>query len=125
MWSPQSAPAVGKSKAGSAIAHVRPDDMAAAVIKAAVERAGIPPERLGDCIIGCAFPEAESGMNLGRIALLAAGLPDTIPAETINRFCSSGLETMATAGSKIEAGLLRCAIAGGRRVDVAHSPGRQ
>jgi acetyl-CoA acyltransferase len=105
--------AVGKSRAGSAIAHVRPDDMGAAVIKEAVERAGVDPAKVQDCIMGCAFPEAEAGMNVGRIALLAAGLPDTIPGETINRFCSSGLETMATAGAKIECGMMDCAIAGG------------
>jgi acetyl-CoA acyltransferase len=105
--------AVGRSRAGSAIAHVRPDDLAAAAVKAAVDRAGIPAERIQDCLIGCAFPEAESGMNVGRIALLAAGLPDTIPGATINRFCSSGLEGMAMVAAKIEAGLLDCAIAGG------------
>jgi acetyl-CoA acyltransferase len=105
--------AVGKSKAGSAIAHVRPDEMAAVVIREAVKRSGIPPERIEDCVIGCAFPEAEAGMNVGRIALMAAGLPDTIPGVTINRFCSSGIETMASAGAKIEVGMLTNAVAGG------------
>ena len=105
--------AVGRSKAGSAIAHVRPDDLAAAAIGEAVKRSGIPAERIQDCVIGCAFPEAESGMNVGRMALLTAGLPDTISGETVNRFCSSGLETMAIAGAKIEAGMLDVAIAGG------------
>ena len=105
--------AVGKSKAGSAISHVRPDDLAATVLKEVVARAGIPAEEIQDCIMGCAFPEAEAGMNVGRIALLAAGLPDTIPGETVNRFCSSGLDTMAIAGAKIEIGMIDCAIAGG------------
>jgi acetyl-CoA acyltransferase len=105
--------AVGRSRAGSAIAHVRPDDLAAAVIGEAVKRSGIPTEKIQDCIIGCAFPEAESGMNVGRMALLTAGLPDTISGETVNRFCSSGLETMAIAGAKIESGMLNVAIAGG------------
>ena len=105
--------AVGRSRAGSAIAHVRPDDLAAAAIKAAVERSGVPAERLQDCVMGCAFPEAESGMNVGRMAMLTAGLPDTISGETINRFCSSGLETMATVGAKIQCGMLDVAIAGG------------
>ncbi len=105
--------AVGKSRKGSAIAHVRPDDMAAVVIKEAVERSGVPAERIQDCVMGSAFPEAEAGMNVGRIAVLAAGLPDTISGETVNRFCSSGLETMAIVGAKIEAGMLNCAIAGG------------
>lgn len=105
--------AVGKSKAGSAIAHVRPDDLGAVVIREAVKRSGVPADRIGDCVIGCAFPEAEAGMNVGRIAQLAAGLPDTIPGETVNRFCSSGLEAMATAGLKIEVGILDAAVAGG------------
>ncbi|HOV59709.1 MAG TPA: thiolase family protein [Candidatus Hydrogenedentes bacterium] len=103
---------VGRSKNG-VISHLRPDDMAAVAIKAAADRSGIPYERFQDCVIGCAFPEAESGMNVGRIALLASGLPDTIPGVTINRYCSSGLETMVTVGAKIEAGLLDVAIAGG------------
>ena len=105
--------AVGRSKAGSAIAHVRPDDLGAAVIAEAVKRSGVPAERIDDCIMGCAFPEAESGMNVGRVALQTAGLPDTISGVTINRFCSSGLETMATAAAKIEVGMIDCAIAGG------------
>jgi len=103
---------VGRSKNG-VISHLRPDDMAAVAIRAAAERSGVPFERFQDCVIGCAFPEAESGMNVGRIALLASGLPDTIPGETINRYCSSGLETMATVSAKIDAGLLDVAIAGG------------
>ena len=105
--------AVGRSKAGSAIAHVRPDDLAAAAIGEAVKRSGVPVEKIQDCVIGCAFPEAESGMNVGRLALLIAGLPDSIPGETVNRFCSSGLESMAIAGAKIECGMLDIAIAGG------------
>ncbi|HOK09202.1 MAG TPA: thiolase family protein [Candidatus Hydrogenedens sp.] len=105
--------AVGKSKKGSAIAHVRPDDLLAAVLKEVVKRSGIPAERFQDCIIGCAFPEAEAGMNVGRIGLLIAGLPDTIAGETVNRFCSSGLDTMAILSSKIECDMLDVGIAGG------------
>ncbi len=105
--------AVGKSRWGSAITHVRPDDMGAAVVKEAVKRSGVPADRIQDLVLGCAFPEAESGMNVGRIVALAAGLPDTVCGVTVNRFCSSGLETMAIVGAKIEAGLLDCAIAGG------------
>ncbi|MGC8737594.1 MAG: thiolase family protein [Candidatus Hydrogenedens sp.] len=105
--------AVGKSKKGSAIAHVRPDDLLAAVLKEVVKRSGIPAERFQDCIIGCAFPEAEAGMNVGRIGLLIAGLPDTIAGETINRFCSSGLDTMAILSTKIECDMLDVGIAGG------------
>lgn len=105
--------AVGKSKKGSAIAHVRPDDLLAAVLKEVVKRSGIPAERFQDCIIGCAFPEAEAGMNVGRIGLLIAGLPDTISGETVNRFCSSGLDTMAILSSKIECNMVDVGIAGG------------
>jgi len=104
--------AVGKSKRGT-LAQTRPDDMAAAVIKAAVERAGVNPEKVEDVVLGCAFPEAEQGMNVARIANIRAGLPDTVPGVTMNRFCSSGLETMATAAAKIEAGLYDVAVAGG------------
>lgn len=105
--------AVGKSKKGSAIAHVRPDDLLAAVLREVVKRSGIPAERFQDCIIGCAFPEAEAGMNVGRIGLLIADLPDTISGETVNRFCSSGLDTMAILSSKIECDMLDVGIAGG------------
>jgi len=105
--------AVGKSKKGSAIAHVRPDDMGAVVIKEAVARSGVAVEEIQDVVMGCAFPEAEAGMNVARICALAAGLPDTVPGETINRFCVSGLETMATLGAKIECGMLECGVAGG------------
>jgi len=102
----------GKANRGT-LAQERPDDMAAEVIKAAVERGGVPAERIEDVALGCAFPEGEQGMNVARIALARAGIPLTVPGETINRFCSSGLETMATVAAKIEAGLLKMAIAGG------------
>ncbi|HPO14668.1 MAG TPA: thiolase family protein [Candidatus Hydrogenedentes bacterium] len=105
--------AVGKSRAGSLIAHARPDYMGAVVVKEAVKRSGLPPERIQDVLLGCAFPEAESGMNVGRIVALAAGLPDTVSGVTVNRFCSSGLESMAIIGAKIETGMLNCAVAGG------------
>lgn len=105
--------AVGKSRKGSAIAHVRPDDLGVAAVKEVVKRAGISAEKIQDCVLGCAFPEAESGMNVARIIALAAGLPDTVSGATVNRFCSSGLETMAIVAAKIEAGMLDCAIAGG------------
>jgi acetyl-CoA acyltransferase len=104
--------AIGKSGRGT-LALTRPDDLAAVVLKEAVKRAGVPPEKVEDVIMGCAIPEGEQGMNIGRIAVFRAGLPDTVAAATINRFCSSGLETMATAGAKIEAGMLQVAAAGG------------
>jgi acetyl-CoA acyltransferase len=104
--------AVGKAKKGTLV-NMRPDDMAAVVIRAAVERAGIPPEAVQDVVLGCAFPEGEQGMNVARIATIRAGLPLEIPAVTMNRFCSSGLETIATASAKIESGFFDVAVAGG------------
>lgn len=104
--------AVGKSKKG-ALADYRPDDMAAVAIKEAVSRAGIAPEQVQDVVMGCAFPEAVQGMNVARIAVMRAGLPDTTSAMTINRFCSSGLEAMSIAAAKMEAGLFDIAVAGG------------
>src|SRR5690554_103084 len=96
--------AVGKAHKGT-LAQYRPDDMAAVVINEAIRRAGIAPDRVQDVVMGCAMPEAEQGMNVARIAVQRAGLPDGISAMTINRFCSSGLEAIAIAGAKIEAGL--------------------
>ena len=104
--------AVGKAKKG-ALADFRPDDMAAAAIKEAVKRAGVDPKQVEDVVMGCAFPEAVQGMNVARIAVMRAGLPDTTSAMTINRFCSSGLEAMSIAAAKLEAGLLDIAVAGG------------
>jgi acetyl-CoA acyltransferase len=104
--------AVGKSKRG-ALADTRPDEMAAVVVKEAIDRAGVAPDQVDDVVMGCAFPEATQGMNVARIAVMRAGLPETTSAMTINRFCSSGLEAMAIAAAKLEAGLFDVAIAGG------------
>lgn len=104
--------AVGKSKKG-ALADFRPDEMAAVVVKEAIERAGVRPDAVEDVVMGCAFPEATQGMNVARIAVMRAGLPDTTSAMTINRFCSSGLEAMSIAAAKLEAGLMDVAVAGG------------
>jgi acetyl-CoA acyltransferase len=88
--------------------------MAAAVIKAALERAaGIDAAEIEDVILGCAMPEAEQGMNVARIAALRAGLPVTVPGQTVNRFCSSGLQTIALAAQQILAGMGEAIIAGG------------
>lgn len=92
---------------------VRPDDLAAAALRGLLERTGIDPSTVDDVIIGCAFPEGEQGMNLARIASLKAGLPYQVPAQTINRFCSSGLQAIATAAERILAGFADCVIAGG------------
>ena len=74
----------------------RPDTLAAEAIKAAVAAVpGLKPEAVDDVVIGCAMPEAEQGMNVARQAALLAGLPDSVPAMTINRFCSSGVQSIA------------------------------
>ena len=105
--------AVGKAPRGS-LRAARPEDMAAAVIAAVVERApGLDPKEIEDVILGCAMPEAEQGMNVGRIAALRAGLPVDVPAQTVNRFCSSGLQTIALAAQQIMAGMGEVVIAGG------------
>ncbi|MGB9640528.1 MAG: acetyl-CoA C-acyltransferase [Anaerolineales bacterium] len=105
--------AVGKAKKGS-LATTRPDDLAAAVIQELFHRApALKPEMVDDLILGCAFPEGEQGMNIARLVGLRAGLPPSVPAETINRFCSSGLQSIAHAAFAIMAGQLEIAIAGG------------
>ncbi|MEI7817198.1 MAG: thiolase family protein [Desulfuromonadales bacterium] len=92
---------------------VRPDDLAAAAIKGLLSRTGIDPHDVEDIIIGCAFPEGEQGMNFARVAAMKAGVPVEVPAQTINRFCSSGLQTIASAAERIMAGFADCIIAGG------------
>jgi acetyl-CoA acyltransferase len=92
---------------------VRPDDLAAAAIKGLLDRTGIDPHDVEDIIIGCAFPEGEQGMNFARVAAMKAGVPVEVPAQTVNRFCSSGLQTIASAAERIMAGFADCIIAGG------------
>jgi acetyl-CoA acyltransferase len=104
--------AVGKANRGTLV-KVRPDDMAAVVMKEAINRAGVKPEQVQDVVMGCAFPEGCQGMNMARIAISRAGLPDEVPAMTINRFCSSGMEAMAIAAAKIKTGMFDIAVAGG------------
>jgi acetyl-CoA acyltransferase len=105
--------AVGKAPRGS-LNGTRPDDMAAAVIKAVVERApGLDPKLIDDVILGCAMPEAEQGLNMARAALLRAGLPVEVPGQTVNRFCSSGLQTIAIAAQQIISGMGEVIVAGG------------
>ena len=102
----------GKAKKGK-LKDVRPDDLAAAVIRALLERTGVDPALVDDVILGCAFPEGEQGMNLGRVAALRAGLPVQVPGQTVNRFCASGLQTIVTAAERILAGQADCIVAGG------------
>jgi acetyl-CoA acyltransferase len=105
--------AVGKSPRG-ALRTTRPDDMAAEVISALLKQTpGLEPETIDDVILGCAAPEAEAGTNVARIAALRAGLPDAVPAVTVNRFCSSGSQTIAMAAERIMAGMAEQIIAGG------------
>jgi acetyl-CoA acyltransferase len=92
---------------------VRPDDLAAAAIRGVLDRTGIDPLDIEDILMGCSFPEAEQGMNLARVAALKAGVPYQVPAQTINRFCSSGLQTIASAAERIMAGFADCMLAGG------------
>ena len=104
--------AVGRSRKGS-LANVRPDELAATVVKEVIERAGIEPELVEDVIMGCAMPEGEQGLNVARIAAMRAGLPVTVAGQTVNRFCSSGLQTIALAGQGIMTGMNEVVIAGG------------
>ncbi|WP_224982305.1 thiolase family protein [Geomonas agri] len=92
---------------------IRPDDLAAIAIKGLIVRTGLDPALVEDVIIGCAFPEGEQGMNVARIAAFKAGLPYQVPCMTVNRFCSSGLQTIASAADRIMAGFADCIIAGG------------
>jgi acetyl-CoA acyltransferase len=105
--------AIGKAPAGS-LRNTRPDDMAAVVIDAALGRTpGFDRAEVEDVIMGCAMPEAEQGLNVARIASLRAGVPVTASAVTINRFCSSGLQSIAFAAERIMAGFASAIVAGG------------
>jgi acetyl-CoA acyltransferase len=101
-----------KAKRGK-LKDVRPDDLAALAIKGLLERTGLDPLRIDDVIIGCAFPEGEQGMNMARVASMKAGLPVQVPAQTTNRFCASGLQSIALAAERIMAGFADCIVAGG------------
>ena len=96
-----------------ALVSARPDDMAAAVLRALVDRSGIDPNHIEDVIMGCAYPEGEQGNNVGRIALLLAGLPHTVGAATINRFCGSSMNSVHVAAGSIAMGAGEVFIAAG------------
>ncbi len=105
--------AVGKAPRG-ALRATRPDEMAAVVVAEAVRRApGLDPQEIDDVMLGCAMPEAEQGLNVARIASLRAGLPVSVSAVTINRFCASGLQAIAFAAERIRAGAATAIVAGG------------
>ncbi|HEY9151655.1 MAG TPA: acetyl-CoA C-acyltransferase [Anaerolineales bacterium] len=104
---------VGKAKRGG-LATVRPDEMAATVIQALLKRTpNLDPADIEDVVLGCAFPEGEQGLNMARMIALRAGLPESVPAETINRYCSSGVQAIAHAAYAIESGQIDTALAGG------------
>ncbi len=104
--------AVGRGKKGT-LAFSRPDDLGALVIEEAVKRAGISKALVEDVIMGCAMPEAEQGLNVARAASILAGLPDSSAAMTINRFCSSGLQSIALVAQSVMTGMSDCGVAGG------------
>ncbi len=104
----------GLAKGGKgALKDTRPDSYAATVIKQAVSQGRVDPRDVGDLVLGCAMPEAEQGMNVARITGVLAGLPNEVPAMTLNRFCSSGLEAVATVADRILAGRYSMGLAGG------------
>src|SRR6476659_7530680 len=105
--------AVGKANRG-ALKNVRPDDLAATVIRELLTKyPAVEASSVEDVILGCAMPEGEQGMNMARIAALRAGLPEEVSALTINRFCSSGLQSIAMAAERIMAGGAEVIVAGG------------
>jgi acetyl-CoA acyltransferase len=105
--------AVARANKG-ALKDTRPEDLAATVMKAAVERVpGLKPSDVEDVMLGCAMPEAEQGWNIARNAVFVAKFPNQVPAETINRFCASGLQAIVHAGQAIHCGQLNVAVAGG------------
>ena len=92
---------------------MRPDDLAAIAMKGLIERTGVDPNMIEDVYLGCSFPEGEQGMNMGRLAAMKAGFPYHVPGQTINRFCSSGIQSISMAAERIMCGFADCIIAGG------------
>ncbi len=105
--------AVGRAPRGT-LRQTRPEYMASEAVKEALARVpGLQPEEVEDVILGCTFPEAEQGLNIGRVVAQKAGLPDEVPGMTINRFCSSGLQTISTACERIMCSMAEVIVAGG------------
>ncbi|NRB11971.1 MAG: thiolase family protein [Candidatus Thalassarchaeum sp.] len=96
-----------------ALARTRPDDIAAAVVNQIISDVGVDPSLVDDLLVGCAFPEAEQGYNLGRIVVFLTELPETVPGVTINRFCGSSMQSIHDAAARIEMGMGDAFIAGG------------
>ncbi len=104
---------VGKAKKGT-LRNTRPEYLGAVAVKGAIERVpGLSKDQVDDVLIGCAFPEGPQGMNMGRVIAQMAGVPDAVPAATVNRFCSSGLQTIAMAVQSVMAGFTDIVVAGG------------
>ncbi len=104
---------VGKGKKDGALASVHAVDLSAHMIRAAIDKVGVDPLTIDDVYWGCAMPEATQGLNVARLAWLRAGMPVEVPAATINRFCSSGLQTIAMGAQAIMSGMADCVLAGG------------
>lgn len=105
--------AIGRAPRGK-LRYTRPEYMGSVAVTEAIARAkGLDLAEIEDVILGCSFPEAEQGMNLGRIVALQAGLPDSVPGQTVNRFCSSGLQSIALAAERIMCGFADVIVAGG------------
>jgi acetyl-CoA acyltransferase len=105
--------AVGRGRKDGSLAGVHPIDLSALVMQEAVKRANVDPRTIDDVLWGCAMPEASQGLNVARLAVLRARLPVDVPAATVNRFCSSGLQTVASAAQSIMSGMADVVIAGG------------
>jgi len=103
----------GCRRGKGAFAQTRPEDLLKTVMNAVVEQTGLEKQAVEDVMIGCAFPEAEQGLNIGRIIAQMAGFPDTTTGATVNRFCSSGLEAIALQAMRIKSGMCDVAIGGG------------
>jgi acetyl-CoA acyltransferase len=105
--------AVGRGKKDGSLANTHPIELSALVMKETVERVGVDPATIDDITWGCAMPEASQGLNVARLAMLRAGFPVEVPAQTINRFCSSGLQTIANGAMEILSGMADVVLAGG------------
>ncbi len=116
--------AFGRGVKGT-LKDTRPDTLAVQVIKTALERSHIPASEVEDVVLGCAFPEGEQGMNVARTAALAAGAPVESAGMTINRFCSSGVQSISILADRIAVGAIDVAVAGVDRVDVDGADGRR
>src|SRR3954451_19651704 len=102
-----------QGKYGGALAGIRPDDLAAQVVQEAVRRAGLPGEAVDEVVLGAANQAGEDNRNVARMAVLLAGLPDTVPGYTVNRLCASGLTAIISAANTIRAGDADLSVAGG------------